>query len=98
MPIFVTVLRYVVPIEVIEANRPAHVVFLDKYYANGTFITSGAQTPRTGGVIIAQCTDRKSIEKIMHEDPFYTLGLAEYQIFEFSPTKYSEAFKACYTA
>ena len=91
--IFVVILRYLVPPEIIDEKRPAHVIFLDRYYQEGVFFASGAQTPRTGGVILARAQNRESLLHILHQDPFHQEGCAEYQIFEFTPTKYSETFK-----
>lgn len=91
--LFVVVLRYVVPGDQVDAYRPDHGEFLDKHYKNKTFFVSGAQTPRTGGIIFAQSDSRTALEKILHEDPFYTQGLAEYQIFEFSAVRQLPEFK-----
>lgn len=91
--LFVVVLRYVVAGEQVDVHRPAHVEFLEKHYKNKTFFVSGAQTPRTGGIIFAQSDSRTTLEKILHQDPFYTQGLAEYQIFEFSAVRLLPEFK-----
>ena len=62
-------------------------------YANGTFVASGRQVPATGGVIIARNIDKISLTKILSEDPFAKNHLAEYQIYEFVPSKYIPEFK-----
>ena len=61
----------------------AHVAFLKKYYAAGSFLVSGRQIPRTGGIIIAVADSREQIESIMAEDPFCKHALAEVRIIEF---------------
>lgn len=94
MNLFVVILRYLVPIAVIDEAREAHLAFLDAYYAEGTFIVSGRQAPLAGGVIIARSKSRTSLEDLLKEDPFATKRLAEYQIYEFIPTRYSAEFKA----
>lgn len=91
--LFIIILRYIKPIEDIDSARPEHLLFLDKYYDNGVFLASGMQNPRTGGVIIAKCEKRADLEKIILEDPFSKLALAEFQIFEFYPNKYSKEFR-----
>lgn len=91
--LFVVVLRYIVPGEKVDVYRPEHVTFLETHYKNKTFFVSGAQTPKTGGIIIAQSESRESLQKILHEDPFYIHELAEYQIFEFSPVRQLPEFK-----
>ena len=90
---FVVILKYVAPLEKIDAYREEHLCFLDRYYKCGIFIASGPQIPRTGGIIIARCSSKQILEKILHEDPFYIHGFAEHQIYEFTPTKHSVSFK-----
>jgi uncharacterized protein YciI len=91
--IFVIVLRYLVPIEDIDPHRPKHLEFLDEHYKAGRFIASGRQVPASGGVILARGSSRKEIEDITKNDPFAIHSLAEYQIFEFVPNKYSKEFE-----
>lgn len=87
MKLFVIILRYIASIEKINAARPAHLEFLDKYYAAGNFIVSGRQNPVTGGIIMASGDDRQEIENIVQVDPFYSEKLAEFNIYEFTPNK-----------
>jgi len=77
----------------IDQHRNGHIAFLDKFYAAEKFIVSGAQKPRTGGIIIAHNTTREQLSNIIKEDPFYKHQLAEYEIIEFTPAKYQETFK-----
>ena len=78
---------YKVPIEEVDRVLPAHKAFLDKNYANGTFVCSGPMNPRTGGVIICRAESREEVEQIMREDPFRTENITDYSIIEFLPTK-----------
>ena len=89
---FIVILTYKVNTATIDAHRPAHIEFLDRYYASGIFVASGRQVPLIGGIIIARNTDKMSLEKILSEDPFAIHNLAEYQIYEFTPTKYIPEF------
>lgn len=84
---FVIKLTYKKSIEVIDALRPSHLQFLDKYYEKGIFIASGRQNPVKGGVILAVGTNKEALEKILKEDPFYTEGAADFEITEFMPNK-----------
>ncbi len=77
----------------VDQHIAKHSEFLDKQYANKKFILSGRRNPRTGGVILAYNCDRKELEKIVSQDPFYINQIAEYEIVEFKPTKYDAAFK-----
>ena len=80
---FVIELLYKVDLARIDAHMPAHVKFLKKYYASGHFLVSGRKIPRDGGIIVAVGTDRAQIERIIGEDPFVRLGLADHRIIEF---------------
>lgn len=80
---FVIELIYKAPLEDVDAQMPAHVRFLKKYYASGHFLVSGRKIPRDGGIILAVGTSREEIEAIVEEDPFVTSGLAEHRIVEF---------------
>ncbi len=80
---FVIELVYTADLSRIDAHMSAHVAFLKKYYAAGTFVVSGRKVPRDGGVIIAVAQSREAVERIIAEDPFHTHGLAEFRVIEF---------------
>jgi uncharacterized protein YciI len=80
---FVIELKYTAELVKIDARMKAHVAFLQKYYAAGTFLVSGRKIPRDGGIILAVGKDRAAIETIVAEDPFVAEGLATYRIVEF---------------
>ena len=81
--LFVIELIYTAPLAAIDAAMTAHVRFLKKHYATGTFLVSGRKIPRDGGVILAAGTSREAIEAIMREDPFCSTGLADVRIIQF---------------
>ena len=80
---FVIELIYKADLSEIDAHMTAHVAFLKKYYASGHFLVSGRKIPRDGGIILAVGTDRRQIEAIVEEDPFYERRLADFRIIEF---------------
>src|SRR5262249_17635111 len=82
-PMFVVELTYTAPLEKIDAAMKAHVAFLNKHYAAGTFLISGRKIPREGGIILAMGESREQIEALMREDPFCSGGLAEFRVIEF---------------
>ncbi|MES2152337.1 MAG: YciI family protein [Pseudomonadota bacterium] len=84
---FIVLLHYVQPLEVVEKYLQEHRNFLDKHYAAGHFLASGAQEPRIGGVILARNLSRKELDLVLNKDPFSREQLATYQVIEFSPTK-----------
>lgn len=76
------ILTYLVDNDRIDELIPAHREFLDRHYADGTFLVSGPQVPRTGGAIVARRVDRATIDKIIAEDPFTVHGAARYDVIE----------------
>ncbi len=82
---FVTV-RYVKPLDVIDALLPGHVEYLRGLYAAGTLLLSGRQVPRTGGALVFRGLSREALAKELAKDPFAKAGAAEYDILEFTPS------------
>ena len=80
---FVVELIYKAEVSEIDARMRAHMTFLRKHYAAGTFLISGRKIPRDGGIILALAKSRAELERIMQEDPFVKHGLAEVRIIEF---------------
>ncbi|HEV3057202.1 MAG TPA: YciI family protein [Vicinamibacterales bacterium] len=80
---FVIELIYKADLADIDAHMTAHVRFLKKYYASGHFLISGRKIPRDGGIILALGENRREIQAIVEEDPFYEHGLADFRIIEF---------------
>lgn len=86
---FIILLHYIQPLSIIEKYIEEHRKFLDIHYSSGHFIASGAQVPRTGGVILAKNLTRHELDSVLNEDPFYREQLATYEVIEFNPTKYA---------
>jgi len=80
---FVIELVYKADLKQIDAHMTAHVRFLKKYYADGTFLASGRKIPRDGGIILAVGKTRQEIETLIEEDPFHQRGLADFRVIEF---------------
>lgn len=91
---FIFNLTYVKPLSDVERLLPAHIEFLDEHYKKNLFMCSGRKVPRTGGIILCNCTDMAEAKVIMEKDPFYKEGIAQYEIIEFVPSKSSKAFQA----
>lgn len=86
---FVIELIYKVDLPQIDAQMKAHVAWLDKHYAAGTFVLSGRKVPRDGGIILANGHDRAAIEAIVRTDPFVANELADYKVIEFNASQRS---------
>jgi uncharacterized protein YciI len=80
---FVIELTYKVELSEIDAHMRAHVAFLDKHYAAGTFLVSGRKIPREGGIILAVGASKAQLEAIVRDDPFVREGLADVRVIEF---------------
>jgi len=89
---FIFKLTYQQSLDRVEKHLQAHRDYLDKYYALGHFIASGAQEPRIGGIILCRTKSKEQALDIMHADPFYLHQIAKYEIIEFIPTKYASGF------
>ncbi|HYK72794.1 MAG TPA: YciI family protein [Pseudoneobacillus sp.] len=90
---FVLVLKYIKSLEEVDKELISHIEYLEKYYTLQKFICSGRRDPRIGGVILCRASNKEEVETIIKEDPFYFKQIAEYDIIEFSPTKYAEGFE-----
>ncbi len=89
---FLIEINYTRPIEEIEAQTAAHRAFLDIHISSGLLILAGPKVPRTGGILIARGGQTQDeLAAILADDPFQSLGLAEYTITEFVAGKYPAA-------
>lgn len=88
----VITLKYIKPLEAIDALVVEHRKFLDECYKKSQLICSGPQIPRVGGVLIANVASVDEAREIAKNDPFSINRVAEYQYIAFSPTKYDERF------
>jgi uncharacterized protein YciI len=92
--VFVIELSYKSNLSEIDATMKAHVAWLDRHYAAGTFLVSGRKVPRDGGIIIACGGDRAAIEAIVREDPFVARGLAEARVIQFRASQRADDLPA----
>lgn len=83
----IAILTYKKGLAEVEKFLEEHRAYLDKYYSTAKFVASGAQNPRTGGVILMNVT-KDEAQLLIKEDPFFSNDIAEYELIEFSPTKY----------
>lgn len=79
-------------VEEIDKFLPAHSAFLDRYYEKKKIIFSGRRIPRVGGLILYNTEKKEEVLEFIAKDPFKQKGIAEYELFEFTPTKYDEYF------
>ena len=84
---FILLVRYRHPVSRIDELLDVHRAWLDEQFADGTFLVSGPQVPRTGGAILATGTSRTQIEELVETDPLVREGAASYEVIEFLPTR-----------
>lgn len=87
---FIVELTYLADLSEIDAAMRAHMVFINKHYAAGTFVMSGRKIPRDGGIILALGESREQIEELMRQDPFCARGLASFRVIEFRVSQRAE--------
>ena len=73
---YILSLHYIKPLSDIEQHLPAHIAYLDRYYAAGKFLMSGRKEPRTGGIILLCAADDAEVQAIIAEDPFHQAGVS----------------------
>jgi uncharacterized protein YciI len=90
---FVVNLAYKVDLSLIDAGLTEHAEWLEKQYADGVFVLSGRQVPRTGGLILAVNTTREGLDRRLSSDPFHQRDYADYTIIECSPTRVADGLE-----
>ena len=90
---YVLIVEYVVPLDRVDELRPAHLEYLGRHYADGTFLVSGRQDPPAGGVIIAADVDRERLDEIIATDPYVTEGAARYRVVRFNASQVADSVR-----
>lgn len=85
--------RYQKPLSEVERFLDAHIAFLDKFYQSGALLCSGRKMPRTGGVILCRTSSADEVLRMLEEDPFQQQGIAQYELIEFTPSKYADGLE-----
>ena len=85
---FIILLSYKKPLDIIDKFLVEHRAFLDDCYKKNLLLASGPRNPRTGGVIISQLSEKQQLLELIEQDPFIINDLVDYEIIDFSPVKY----------
>ncbi|MFJ4210982.1 YciI family protein [Paenarthrobacter sp. NPDC089675] len=89
---FVVSLTYKVPDEIVDFHRPGHMAWLKDAFDAGVFLASGRRVPAIGGVLLSN-VDRPTLDDSLAKDPFYTNGVADFEIIEFTATSVAEGYE-----
>ncbi|ADG07368.1 YciI family protein [Kyrpidia tusciae] len=90
---FVILVHYTKRWEEVEPDVEDHKTYLERFYASGHLLFSGPQTTRTGGVILGRFDSEDEAWEMVKGDPFYTRGLAKYDVISFRATKAAPEFR-----
>jgi uncharacterized protein YciI len=90
---FIIEVTYMVPKEQILAVRSEHRAYLQKGYASGMLLMSGAQSSGKGGIIIARAASLAELEYFFKDDPYQIKKLVSYRFIEFEPASWQECLK-----
>lgn len=87
MNLYFVKLTYKVDFERVMQSAPAHREWLGKFYASERILFSGVQLSKTGGAIMMKAQDEAQVNELIHGDPFFTEGLADYEVVGFEARK-----------
>lgn len=79
---FLLNLSYIKSPAVVEAENPAHLAWVRKYLADGTFLFAGAKKSGLGGILAVKSMDKRDLVGILAEDAYVIADVGEYQITE----------------
>ena len=89
---YVVSLTYRVPQEIVDFHNDAHIAWLQKAFDDGVFIAAGRKIPRTGGLLLSQA-ERETLDASLALDPFYTNGVADFEVLEFHAGRVAPGFE-----
>jgi uncharacterized protein YciI len=81
------IIRYRKPLEEVVVHQDAHRAYLRGLKENGLLIASGPMDPRFGGLLLLRIADgdTKTLDGIRDNDPFFTSGVAQYELIGWNP-------------
>ncbi len=85
----VVIVRYRQPVEEVVKMQEPHRAYLRQLKADGLLIAAGPQDPRFGGMFLVRVPDdnpRAALDAIRDNDPYYTSGVAQYELIPWNVT------------
>ena len=79
----IALIRYRRPLEEVLTALEPHRAYLRSLKERGLLVASGPFDPRTGGALLLRVPDdavQGTLDRIRDEDPFTSLGLAQYEV------------------
>jgi uncharacterized protein YciI len=84
----IAIIRYRVPLDVVESVTEEHRAYLRDLKAAGTLVASGPFNPRTGGALLLRVPDidtAAALDAARNGDPFWKKGIANYELLPWNP-------------
>lgn len=82
----------------VEPENKAHLDWVKKYLADGTFLFAGAKKNGLGGVLAIKSMEMQALTKILSEDSYVIADVGEYQITEVDMKLTQPAYETLKTA
>jgi len=75
---------YLLPPDVVDQTRPAHLEFLEAEIKAGRLLLAGRQEDSSGGTLITTDMSTEDAQDIVDRDPYTQAGVARYERLSFS--------------
>lgn len=79
---YILVVSYSKPPEVVEQYFKAHCAWLHKYVNAGIFLASGPKKSHLGGCVLVRSIEKEQLKKILEEDSYFKEDVADYLIID----------------
>jgi uncharacterized protein YciI len=79
----IVIVRYRQPLDEVVKVQDPHRAYLRQLKKDGILVAAGPMDPRFGGMFLVKVPDedpRASLDAIRDNDPFYTAGVAQYEL------------------
>ncbi|KAF1020867.1 MAG: hypothetical protein GAK30_02255 [Paracidovorax wautersii] len=84
--IYILTLKYIRPPEEVRAHIDTHRHWLAQHIQAGRILAAGPLEDRSGGLVIATCSNRAELDGMIAEDTFVVHQVAEVSVQSFEPT------------
>lgn len=88
--LFVCIVIYKEPLEIIEKYLQDHREYLKKWYDKNILLVSGPKNPKNGGIVIGRFNNMKEAVLFSKNDPYVIYNVAKYDIIEFEAVLYND--------
>ncbi|MFC4928494.1 YciI family protein [Delftia deserti] len=90
--LYIVSVKYVRPLEEVQAHLEAHKQWLARHAAAGRILVAGPFEDKSGGLALASCSSRAELDAMIAEDSFVLHQLVLVSVQGFEPAIRAEAF------